>query len=185
MGTTPANSFNQNSTSSGLQNWDGVATPSTTALVQYYVVSGASANTVNNIAPSTSGFVLTSNGGSAQPTFQAIPFTKMPWTDKAANFNAASQNGYFVTATAIATLPASPAQGDVVAFDVDVDPGTGLLTVTANTGQYIRVGKQISLSAGSMVNNFHGDSVTLVYRLSDTTWHAVPAPQGTWTVTTS
>ena len=185
MATTPANSFNQNSTTAGLQNWDGVATPSTTALQQYYTMVGASTNTVQNVAPGTSGYVLTSTGGSGYPSYQALPYTKMPWTDKATSFNAVSQNGYFVTATATATLPASPAHGDVVALAVDVDPGTGLLTVTANTGQFIRVGKQISLSAGTMVNNFHGDSVFLVYRASDSTWIAAPGTMGTWTVTTS
>ena len=34
---------------------------------------GRSSGTLNNVAPSTSGFVLTSNGASAQPTFQANP----------------------------------------------------------------------------------------------------------------
>jgi hypothetical protein len=38
---------------------------------QYNVQSGGANGTLNNIAPSTSGYVLTSNGGSAQPTFQA------------------------------------------------------------------------------------------------------------------
>ena len=180
MVATPANSMNLNSTSSGLVNWDGTATESTTALVQYNVLSGASTNTVNNIAPSTSGFVLTSNGASAQPTFQAVPFTKMPWTDKATSFSAAAQNGYFVTATAIATLPSSPAQGDTIAFEVD---GVGsLLTITGNTGQIIRIGKVVSASAGTAVNNFEGDSVTLVYRASDTSWQAIHVI-GTWTVT--
>lgn len=70
MVTTPANSINE-SGASGLCNFNGTATFGTTALTQYYVVSGASSNTVNNIAPSTSGYVLTSNGASSQPTFQA------------------------------------------------------------------------------------------------------------------
>jgi len=38
---------------------------------QYNVQSGGANGTLNNISPSTSGYVLTSNGGSAQPTFQA------------------------------------------------------------------------------------------------------------------
>ena len=185
MATTPANSFNQNSTTAGLQNWDGTATPSTTALQQYYTMVGAGNNTVQNIAPGTSGYVLTSTGGSGYPSYQALPYTQMPWLDKSANFNAALNGGNFVTATCTGTLPATAVQGTVCAFAVDVDPGTGLLTVTANTGQFIRVGKQISLSAGTMVNNFHGDSVFLVYRASDLTWIAAPGTMGTWTVTTS
>lgn len=180
MAATPANSLNQNSTSSGLWTWDGTATASTTALVQYNVVSGASTNTVNNITPSTSGFVLTSNGLAAQPTFQALPFTQMPWTDEATSFAAVAGNGYFVTATATGTLPASPTQGQIIAFEVD---GVGsLLTIRANTGQIIRIGKVVSAAAGSAVNNFQGDSVTLVYRASDTSWQAISVI-GTWTVT--
>jgi hypothetical protein len=181
MAATPANSFNQNSTSSGLQNWDGTATPSTTALVQYFVVSGATTNTVNNITPTANtGWVLTSNGLSSQPTFQAIPFTQMPWTDKATSFNAAAGNGYFVTATATATMPASPTQGQIIAFEVD---GVGsLLTIQANTGQIIRGGKAVSASAGTCVNNFQGDAIVLVYRAADTSWQSIQMI-GTWTIT--
>ena len=181
MGTTPANSINC-AGASGLVNFDGTATFSTTALTQYYVVSGASSNTVNNIAPSTSGYVLTSNGASAQPTFQAAVFTKMPWTDEGTNFNAAVQNGYFITATATATLPPSPSQGDVISFIVD--SVSGILTITANTSQFIRIGKQITLTAGTVASNFNGDALTLVYRSSDATWKALDEI-GTWTVTTS
>lgn len=180
MAATPANSFNQNSTASGIQNWDGVATPSTTALAQYNVVIGASTNTVHNEAPGTSGNVLTSNGATSYPTFQALPYTPMPWTDKATSFAAAAGNGYFVTATATATMPASPSQGNLIAFEVD---GVGsLLTIQANTGQIIRIGKVVSASAGIAVNNFQGDCVVFVYRTSDTSWQAIQSI-GTWTIT--
>ena len=39
---------------------------------QYSVLSGGANGNINNISPSTSGFVLTSNGASAQPSFQAL-----------------------------------------------------------------------------------------------------------------
>lgn len=180
MAATPGNSINQNSTSSGLYNWDGTATTSTTAMAQYNVVVGASTNTIQNEAPGTAGNALISNGATSYPTFQAIPFMQMPWTDKAANFAAAAGNGYFVTATATATMPASPSQGNIIAFEVD---GVGsLLTITANTGQIIRIGKALSASAGTAVNNFQGDSVTFVYRAADTSWQAISVI-GTFTVT--
>jgi len=38
---------------------------------QYSVLSGGASGGINNISPSTSGYVLTSNGLSSQPTFQA------------------------------------------------------------------------------------------------------------------
>jgi hypothetical protein len=102
------------------------------------------------------------------------------WTDEATNFAAAANNGYFVTATAIGTLPASPSQGNTIAFAVD--SVSGILTITANTGQKIRIGTALSASAGTAASNFDGDSVTLVYRASDATWISTSVI-GTWTVT--
>lgn len=69
MAATPANSINE-SGASGLCNFDGTATFSTTALVNHSVVIGASANTVTNVAPSaTSGIPLVSNGSGSDPSF--------------------------------------------------------------------------------------------------------------------
>lgn len=181
MAAKPGNSINQNSTSSGLFTWDGTSTASTTGLTQYYTLCGASSNTVQNIAPGTSGWVLTSGGGSAYPSYTALPFTKMPWTDETTNFSVVSQNGYFVTGAATATMPASPAQGDTVAFVVD---GAVALTVTANTGQYLQIGAAKSASAGTAVNaaSVTGCSVTFVYRSSDDVWFSTSCI-GTFTVT--
>ena len=179
MPGTPANAMNLSS-ASGIVNWDGTATMSTTALTQYYTLVGASANTISSIAPGTSNYVLTSNGAAANPSYKVLPFSHMPWTDEASLFTAASNNGYFVTGTFAATLPPSPAQGDTIAFTVD--NSSAIVTVTANTGQYLRVGRAISAAAGTAVNNFIGDSLTLVYRASDTTWCASDV-LGTWTVT--
>lgn len=179
MVARPSNSFNQSSTSAGLQNWDGTATPSTTSLTQYYTLAGASSSTVQNIAPGTSGYVLTSAGASSYPSYQALPYTNMPWTDKAALFTAASQNGYFCTGTFASTMPASPNQGDIIGIVAD---GSVTVTVTANTGQYIQVGKNRSASAGTAASNFTGDSLLLVYRASDAVWFSI-ATSGTWTVT--
>lgn len=182
MAAKPANAINCNTTVSGLVNFDGTSSFSTTALTQYYTMVGAGANTVANIAPGTSGWVLTSGGATANPAYAAIPYTAIPWTDESTSFAAAASNGYFVTGAATATLPASPAQGATIAFCVD---GAVLLTVTANTGQMIAVGSALSASAGTAKNaaSVTGCSIVLVYRLSDTTWFSVPAPQGTWTVT--
>jgi|ERR1700690_475048 len=127
----------------------------------------------------TSGFVFTSTGASSLPSFQAIPFTAMTWTDESTSFNAVAGNGYFVTGTATATMPASPSQGNTIAFATDA---TNVLTITANTGQIIRLGNVASASAGTCASNKRGDSITLVYRAADTTWIAIDSI-GTWTVT--
>lgn len=102
------------------------------------------------------------------------------WSDTSGTFTASKENGYFITATSTATLPASPSEGDTIAFIVDT---TQILTITANTGQQIRVGSVISAAAGTCASNARGDSIELVYRSTGTTWFALTAPQGTWTVT--
>lgn len=125
----------------------------------------------------TAGQVLTSNGSSAPPTFQGT--SSFAWTDEGTSFNALASNGYFITAVATATLPASPSQGNMISFIVDT---ASALTLRANTGQVIRIGAAVSASAGSAVSNARGDSVTLVYRSSDTAWIETSVV-GTWTVT--
>lgn len=147
---------------------------------QFLPVVGGLAGDLTQVAPGTLGYVLTSGGASSYPSYQALPYTKMPWTDESTSFNALSQNGYFVTANATATLPSSPAQGDEIAFAVD--SASGILTVQANTGQTIQIGKAISASAGIAVSNFNGDSVTLRFRSSDSNWLSTSVV-GTFTVT--
>lgn len=105
--------------------------------------------------------------------------SSMAWTDESTSFSAAAGNGYFVTGTATATLPASPSQGNVISFIVDT---ANVLTIQANTGQVIRIGAAASASAGTAASTAIGSSVTLIYRASDTTWLAREVI-GTWTVT--
>ena len=100
------------------------------------------------------------------------------WSDNSGTFTAVKENGYFITATSTATLPASPSEGDTVAFIVDT---AQILTITGNTGQKIRIGSAISGAAGTAANNAQGDAVTLVYRSTGTTWFA-DSVIGTWTV---
>lgn len=178
MAATPANALNI--TAAGIVIFDGTATFTATTTTQYFTLVGNTGNTIANISPGTTGQVLTSAGNASNPSYQTLPFTKMPWTDKAISFNAAVQNGYFVTANSTATMPSSPAQGDIIAFEVD--SASGILTVTGNTGQIIRIGKAVSAAAGTAVSNFDGDSVTFVYRSADTSWQAISVI-GTWTVT--
>ncbi len=253
--STPA--ITLSTTITGVLSGNGTAITGS-AITQYDVLVGGATNAITSITPSTSGFVLTSNGVSANPTFQAPatsgtvtsvsgtanqvavatgtttpvisligPYTPstytahtvllgegtssigvtavgatgqvltgvtgsdpvwaapatatITWTDEAVSFNALANNGYFVTATATATLPASPSQGNTIYFVVD--SASGILTIQANTGQIIVIGKVESASAGIAVSNFDGDSIALVYRAADTSWNAIGAPEGTWTTT--
>ncbi|HXC05149.1 MAG TPA: hypothetical protein VNZ86_10390, partial [Bacteroidia bacterium] len=133
-------------------------------------IASVSVSNVNFVTINTSTGQLGSVA-SITPTFT--------WTDENTNFNAAANGNYFITGAAIATLPASPSQGNTVAFAVDT---ASTLTITANTGQVIRIGSAVSAAAGTAVNNARGDSVTLVYRSSDTAWIATSVI-GTFTVT--
>lgn len=101
------------------------------------------------------------------------------WTDENASFNAEAQEGYFVTDTATASLPASPSQGDTVSFALDT---ANVLTIQASGSQVIRVGSSVSSAAGTAVSTAQGDSITLVYRASSTSWIATSVI-GTFTLT--
>lgn len=127
------------------------------------------------LANGTAGFVLTAQSG-APPAWAAIPSGGMTWTDNSGAFAAVKSNGYFITTTSTSTLPASPSEGDTIAFNVDT---ANILTIQANTGQFIRLSSSISSIAGTLVNTAQGDAITLIYRASGTTWHAQSAI-GVW-----
>lgn len=103
-----------------------------------------------------------------------------PWTDVSGAVNAAVNNGYFVTGTCTSTLPSSPSQGDTIKYIVD--HASQLLTIQASAGKFIRLGNTITAAAGTAVSTLQGDSIELVYRTSDLTWHSL-ASVGQWTLT--
>src|ERR1700690_320823 len=76
MAATPGNALNVSS--AGIIVFDGTATFSADTTTNHNVLLGAASNGITNVAPSTSGFVLTSNGASADPSFQANPGSFSP-----------------------------------------------------------------------------------------------------------
>jgi hypothetical protein len=104
--------------------------------------------------------------------------TNFPWTDEGSNFNAAVNNGYFVTAAATGTLPASPTQGQVVIIETAT---ASSVVIQANTGQVIRMGSGASSSAGSATSSASGNSAYLVYRSANTSWYSI-STEGTWSL---
>lgn len=118
----------------------------------------------------------TSNDGSVTWTYGSGTLdasvslsTLFPWTDQSTNFAAAANHGYFIAGTCVATLPASPTQGQTIEFFVD---GAFTLTIQANTGQTIQFATAVSSSAGTFTNTMSGDNCRLVYRAADTKWCA-------------
>ena len=105
--------------------------------------------------------------------------TGFTWSDISGAFSALNGNGYFITGTSTATLPASPSNGDTIEFFVD--HASQVLTIQATGTQIIRMGTVVSAAAGSAVSTQRGDSVELVYRSTNTCWQAVDFV-GTWIV---
>lgn len=103
----------------------------------------------------------------------------LSWSDEVANFSAVSNNGYFIAGNAIASLPATPTNGDVIVFIVD---GAFTVTVTASAGKTIKIGPVTSAAAGTAANTANGDTLTLVYRSTNTRWEA-ESYVGAWIVT--
>ncbi len=128
-----------------------------------------------------------SNFNSAQFTVDANGFVSttgsaaFPWTDTSGTVTAVSFNGYFITAACTSTLPASPSQGDTISYAVDT---ASALVITAAGTQRVRLGSILSTAGGTCTSTSIGDSITLVYRVADTTWFSVPGSQGTWTIST-
>lgn len=101
------------------------------------------------------------------------------WTDQAASTTVTSNSGSFATAAIALTLPAAPVQGDVCKFKTT---SASVLTVTANAGQTIQLGNQISAVAGTCASTDSGDALELTYRAASTRWIS-NAVIGNWIVT--
>ncbi len=144
------------------------------------VLYSAANGVITSTSAGTATQVLTSNGPGVAPTFQAAASGAAVWTDQSGALSAASGANYFITGTSTATLPAVPSQGDTIRFTVDT---TQILTVTANTGQVIRLGSSVSSTAGTVVSTARGDAITLVYRSTGTAWIADSGFTGNWTIT--
>ena len=143
MAAKQANSINE-SGASGLCNFDGTATFGTTAATQYNVLTGASANTVNNVAPSaTSGVPLISQGASAQPIFGTAVVA-------GGGTGNTSQTAYSLVCGGTTTTGAFQAVADVATGSVLVSGGTGALPAFSATPTVT----SITFGAGAALSNY-------------------------------
>lgn len=141
------------------------------------ILYASAANTLSKLPIGATGTVLTVAGGI--PSWAASGV--FSWIDTSGSFSPTAGNGYFITGTATANLPASPSQGDTIQFFVD--HASQVLTIDAPGTQLIRLGSLVSSAGGTAVSTLQGDSVELVYRASNTCWCAVSGFSGTWVIT--
>lgn len=167
-----------------------------TGLTNHSLLVGAGTDTITNLGVATNGQIpigstgadpvlatltagagISITNGAGSITVASSSTVISSWIDQAVDFNASSGNGYIITGTVTATMPAGAAQGDTIAF---LTNQAGLLTIQANAGQIISIGSINSSVAGTATSNTRGDSVTLVFRAATGRWRATSVV-GTWT----
>jgi hypothetical protein len=117
----------------------GVATMTTAYAPVAAGTTATGALQVCSTGLSSSGFVLTSNGSSALPSFQAAPTAGIAWANiSGTTQNAAVNTGYVVgnASQTTITLPATAALGSVIIIQ---GKGAAGWILTANSGQTIQV----------------------------------------------
>ena len=165
------NSWNSQNPAQVAMGGTGLAT--TTA---YGLITGGTTATGPFQAASTglasTGFILTSNGSSAVPSFQAPSFTGLTYTVITANQNAVVNNGYICNkaGTLALTLPTTAAVGTILVV-------TGMNTalgwsIAQNAGQQIFFGVSSTTvgTGGSLSSTNIYDSVTLVCNVANVSW---------------
>ncbi len=118
--------------------------------------------------------------GAANEIVINIQSVGFDWSEETADFLGESGHGYFCNNSLTVTLPSnlSLATGNSVIIYVDT---TDPVIITANTGDAIQIGQNITASAGTATSTNQGDILELVYKTSDTTWHTISSV-GTWTL---
>lgn len=139
------------------------------------VLVGGTSNAITSVTPSTAGFVLTSNGTSADPSFQANTASPMTWTVVGGSTQAVvKNNGYFAdnAGTVTFTLPASPALGDT--YQVAQMATGQTFVINYASGQQIFIGTaSTTIGTGNLTSTTNGDWVELVCRQdSPAQWQA-------------
>ncbi len=143
---------------------------------------GNSAIPLANVIDVTGGSgTFTSLGSSNQIKINVVN-DGFPWSDQAISFAALPQNGYFCTAALTVTLPTT---GVVTGSTIIIYVDTGSpVVIQAGAGQRLEISQNISIIAGISTSTAQGNIVTLTYRITDSTWHAV-STAGTFNTQTS
>ena len=138
-------------------------------------IQGIYSNTQN---PSGTVEYVTINNTSGLLGVTTLGSGLIPYTDEAVSFLAVVNNGYFCTAALTVTLPAAPAQGEVITLGIET---AGAVVIQAVGAQIIRLGSTASSAAGTATSTAIGSSIELVYRAASTTWFSI-STEGSWTL---
>ena len=123
---------------------------------------------------SVDGTTITINGSDQLVATAA----NIAWSDVGTSSTVTSNSGSFVTAAVLLMLPASPNNGDIVQF---YNQSGSPFAVEANGSQIIQVDSSQSSLGGNVTCYQLGDSITLVYRSTNTCWCAT-AFVGNWLI---
>lgn len=105
----------------------------------------------------------------------------IPWLDYAGSSPAVANTGSFILPAGVTmTLPTAPTQGTVCDFAVTTTASPAV--IQAGGADIIRIGTGLSSAGGTATSTADGDSIHLVYRTGDSTWHSIGGPQGSWTL---
>jgi len=160
-------------------NWD--ATPvvvqfggtGATTFTAYGVICGGTTNTgmlQSTANAGLSGQVLTSNGASALPTWQAGGGGITAWANEPTGLTMVANNAYFATSAGSAVTFTIPT---IVAFATEFEisgMGSAGWILAANTGQTIIFGNQSSSSGGSWSSSNQYDGIKIVCSVANTTF---------------
>ena len=150
-------------------NPDGFVSATGTLPIQFTSDSGSAVPAAGNIN------ILGGPGVTTSATGSTVTINSVVFTDTTAT-TLLRDTGYFATAAGTYVLPAAPTQGEVVIIVCDT---AGAVVVDAPSTHLIRIGSAITSAGGTATSTLIGDSLTLRYRASTTTWFAVSVV-GNW-----
>lgn len=137
---------------------------------QFTADTGIAVPTANNI--NVFGGTGTSTSASGSTITITVKNEGFNWFEETVSFAAAIQTGYFCNNALTATLP--PTAGLVIGATIIIYADTAqTVIVQANAGQMIEIGGVISAAGGTTTSGTAGSMLGLVFKPSDTTWHAV------------
>ena len=165
-----------NATTAGVVTIPNTLTVTTAAnlsyLTQYTLPIVGASGAIQDLADARGavGEVLTSNGNSAEPTWQAN--SSFTWNvETGATKTADVNNGYFANfnGTLAFTLPSTAAVGDTIEI-CQMFAGQGF-TVAVNSGETIYIGNtNTTITTGTLASTDDGDWIQLVCRVANTDW---------------